>query len=95
MDSSQNTYNADVTSVTERLDAWEKRVFASGQRGLSDIMRWEKRQTEKLSTSTMVLNHRKRKRAQMEQLWCVGCVGLVWYGMGGAYGRTGKIRPYG
>ena len=66
MDSSQNTYNKDTTDLTAKLDEMERYIFKYGQIGLSDFQRWERRQTEKLTSSDMVLNHRKRKRAQME-----------------------------
>ncbi len=66
MDSSQNTYNQDTTQLTQKLDEMEREIFHSGQLGLKDYMRWETRKTEKLTTSDMVVNHRKRKRAQME-----------------------------
>lgn len=66
MDSSQNCYNEDTTKLTEKLDETEKEIFQFGQKGLNDFMRWETRKTEKLTTSEMVVNHRKRKRAHME-----------------------------
>jgi len=66
MDSSQNSYNIDVTAVVAKLDEQEKLVFEQGQLGLADFQRWETRQTEKLTSSKMVQQHRKRKRQQME-----------------------------
>ena len=66
MDSSQNAYNQDTTVLTQKLDETERLVFVSGQQALNDFQRWETRQTEKLTTSDMVVNHRKRKRVQME-----------------------------
>ncbi|XP_060596559.1 DNA replication complex GINS protein PSF3-like [Ruditapes philippinarum] len=68
MDSSQNAYNEDTTKLTEKLDESERLLFKAGQLGLNDFMRWETRQTEKLTTSEMVKNHRKRKRAVMEDV---------------------------
>ncbi|XP_067651642.1 DNA replication complex GINS protein PSF3-like [Haliotis asinina] len=67
MDSSQNALNEDNSQLTERLDETEKVLFCAGQKGLNDFLRWEKRETEKLVTSAMVQNHRKRKRAIMER----------------------------
>ena len=66
MDSSQNSYNEDTTKLTQKLDESERLLFKAGQLGLNDFMRWETRETEKLSTSEMVRNHRKRKRAVLE-----------------------------
>ena len=66
MDSSQNSYNTDTTALTSKLDETERKIFKCGQGGLSDFQRWETRATDKLTTSHMVVNHRKRKRTQME-----------------------------
>lgn len=63
MDLSQNCYNEDTSKLTEKLDEVERYLFKSGQKGLNDFQRWETRQIEKLTTSDMVRNHRKRKRA--------------------------------
>lgn len=68
MDCSQNSYNEDTSKLTEKLDESERRLFRAGQLGLSDFIRWETRQTEKLTTSDMVKNHRKRKRVIMEDV---------------------------
>ncbi|XP_005111072.1 DNA replication complex GINS protein PSF3 isoform X1 [Aplysia californica] len=62
MDGSQNALHADLTSQTSVLDDQERHLFAAGQDSLHGFHRWEKRETEKLSTSVMVANHRKRKR---------------------------------
>ncbi|KAL3860440.1 hypothetical protein ACJMK2_010563 [Sinanodonta woodiana] len=62
MDSSQNAYNEDTSKLTENLDEAERSLFHSGQLGLHDFQRWETRKTDKLTTSNMVRNHRKRKR---------------------------------
>ena len=67
MDSSQNSYNEDTSKLTQKLDESERLLFKAGQLGLNDFMRWETRETEKLSTSEMVRNHRKRKRAALEE----------------------------
>jgi hypothetical protein len=66
MDCAQNALNQDTSRLTQKLDESEKNVFVAGQLGLHDFDRWETRQTEKLQTSTMVLKHRKRKRAALE-----------------------------
>ncbi|KAI8759334.1 DNA replication complex GINS protein PSF3 [Biomphalaria glabrata] len=62
MDGSQNTLNVDLTSQVSLLDEQERLLFSAGQQGLHDFQKWETRESEKLSTSTMVANHRKRKR---------------------------------
>ena len=64
MDDSQNSLNQDVTKLIAKLDELERHIFRCGQKGLHDFQRWETRQTEKLTTSSMVLNHRKRKRVE-------------------------------
>ena len=66
MDSSQHTYKSDVTSLTDKLDENERIMFECGQKGLSDIIRWESRETEKITASQSLVNHRKRKRAQIQ-----------------------------
>ncbi|KAH3714638.1 DNA replication complex GINS protein PSF3-like [Dreissena polymorpha] len=68
MDSSQNCYNEDTSKLTDKLDESEILLFRAGQHGLNEFVRWETRQTEKLTTSEMVKNHRKRKRAIMEDI---------------------------
>ncbi|XP_070574848.1 DNA replication complex GINS protein PSF3-like [Ptychodera flava] len=66
MDSAQNAYNEDTTHLTSKLDESERSVFKAGQQGLNDFQRWQKGQTMKITTSEMVANYRKRKRAAME-----------------------------
>ncbi|CAH1778721.1 unnamed protein product [Owenia fusiformis] len=65
MDSSQNAYNEDNARLTAKLDEMEKDLFKAGQKGLNDFQDWETRRVEKLQTSTMVVNHKKRKRAAL------------------------------
>ena len=67
MDSSQNALNLDTTSLIQKLDDTERAVFSAGQKGLNNFHKWETREVEKLATSDMVINHRKRKRIAMEQ----------------------------
>ncbi|KAK2190338.1 hypothetical protein NP493_84g05066 [Ridgeia piscesae] len=66
MDMSQNSFNEDVTQLTQKLDETERTIFDVGQQGLNDFQQWETRQVDKLTTSMMVANHRKRKRAQVD-----------------------------
>lgn len=67
MDSSQNAYNEDTTALVERLDSLEKSLFRSGQSGLNSFQSWEKGQASQLTASSLVLNYRKRKIADMQQ----------------------------
>jgi hypothetical protein len=67
MDASQNAVDVDSVVLMESLDETEREVFAAGQQGLSDFLRWETRQSERLVASEMVTNLRKRKRVQMEE----------------------------
>ncbi|XP_022345685.1 DNA replication complex GINS protein PSF3-like [Crassostrea virginica] len=67
MDSSQNCYNEDTTKLVEKLDESERILFKEGQKALNDFQSWETRKTEKLKTSEMVKNHRKRKRVVLEE----------------------------
>uniref|UniRef100_A0A8C6TG75 DNA replication complex GINS protein PSF3 n=1 Tax=Neogobius melanostomus TaxID=47308 RepID=A0A8C6TG75_9GOBI len=61
MDSSQNAYNEDTSALVEKLDCLEKALFKSGQSGLNGFQSWEKGQASQLTTSSLVLNYRKRK----------------------------------
>ncbi|XP_061197042.1 DNA replication complex GINS protein PSF3-like [Saccostrea echinata] len=67
MDSSQNSYNEDTSKLIEKLDESERILFKEGQKALNDFQCWETRKTEKLTTSEMVKNHRKRKRVVLEE----------------------------
>ncbi|CAL1544076.1 unnamed protein product [Lymnaea stagnalis] len=62
MDGSQNALHTDLTGQVSMLDEQERQLFAAGQQGLHDFQKWENRESEKLSTSVMIANHRKRKR---------------------------------
>ncbi|XP_058502384.1 DNA replication complex GINS protein PSF3 [Solea solea] len=66
MDSSQNAYNEDTSALVQRLDSLEKVLFRSGQSGLNDFQSWEKGQAAQLTASTLVLNYRKRKLAEVQ-----------------------------
>lgn len=66
MDASQNAIDVDSVVLVESLDESERDIFAAGQRGLTDFLKWETRQSEQLVASGMVTNLKKRKRAQME-----------------------------
>ncbi|KAF7225127.1 DNA replication complex GINS protein PSF3 [Nothobranchius furzeri] len=66
MDSSQNAYNEDTSALVERLDSLEKALFRSGQNGLNSFQSWEKGQASQLTASSLVLNYRKRKLADVQ-----------------------------
>ena len=66
MDASQNAVDSDSVSLVESLDEAERELFSAGQRGLTDFLSWETRQSLQLVASEMVTNFKKRKRAQME-----------------------------
>ncbi len=66
MDLSQNAFNEDTTHLTSKLDEAEREIFQCGQLGLNDFMRWQSGLTQKITTSDLVVNHRKRKRAAMD-----------------------------
>ncbi|XP_034033062.1 DNA replication complex GINS protein PSF3 [Thalassophryne amazonica] len=66
MDSSQNSYNEDTSALVDRLDCLERALFRSGQSGLNDFQRWEKGQASHLTASSLVLNYRKRKIADVQ-----------------------------
>ncbi len=67
MDSSQNAFHTDLVELTAKLDETERQVFEFGQKGLNDLVRWQTGETQRITTSDMVVNHRKRKRAAMDQ----------------------------
>ena len=62
MDSSQNALGESITTLMEKLDDEEKRLFAAGQRALEDFLQWQRLQTRKLGESELVRRHRKRRR---------------------------------
>lgn len=65
MDCSQNAYEEDTSVLVERLDCLEKSLFASGQSGLHGFQSWEKGRAAQLTASSLVLNYRKRKLADV------------------------------
>jgi len=66
MDGCQNALDAESSTLMETLDESERRVFENGSRGLAEYLLWETRKTEKLTSSMMVTNLKKRKRAQVD-----------------------------
>ena len=66
MDASQNSTDAASVLFIETLDKSEREIFAAGQQGLADFLLWESRGSERIVSSDMVTNLKKRKRIQME-----------------------------
>ena len=67
MDLSLNSSEDDSNTLKERLDQTEKLLFECGQKSTKEFSEWESRAVEKMSSSNMVVNLRKRKRWQMEE----------------------------
>ncbi|KAK6320331.1 hypothetical protein J4Q44_G00094380 [Coregonus suidteri] len=65
MDSSQNVYNEDTSALVERLDYLERALFRAGQSGLNSFQSWERGHASTLTASSLVLNYRKRKIADL------------------------------
>ncbi|KYO27496.1 DNA replication complex GINS protein PSF3 [Alligator mississippiensis] len=66
MDSSQNTYNEDTSTLVARLDELERALFQAGQKGLNDFQCWEKGQASQITASSLVQNYGKRKFTDMD-----------------------------
>ncbi|KAM9066488.1 DNA replication complex GINS protein PSF3 [Sarcophilus harrisii] len=66
MDSSQNAYNEDTSSLVARLDELERGLFQTGQKGLNDFQCWEKGQASQITASSLVQNYKKRKFNDLE-----------------------------
>ncbi|KAM3870707.1 DNA replication complex GINS protein PSF3 [Diretmus argenteus] len=66
MDSSQNAYNEDTSALVGRLDWLERALFRSGQSGLNGFQSWERGQASHLTASSLVVNYRKRKMADLQ-----------------------------
>ena len=66
MDSSQNAFQSDTTPMMSKLDETERQLFRTGQRAVQDMERWEKGQSHKIVSSSVVQNRRKRRREPSE-----------------------------
>nr|XP_054748933.1 DNA replication complex GINS protein PSF3-like [Lytechinus pictus] len=67
MDGSQNASHEDNNRLTSKMDESERSIYRAGQASLRSFQSWETRQITKICTSDMVANHRKRKRAAMDE----------------------------
>ena len=66
MDSSQNAFQSDTTSLMSKLDEKERELFRTGQRAVQDMERWERGESHKIMSSSVVQNRRKRRREPSE-----------------------------
>ena len=66
MDSSQNAFQSDTSSLMSKLDEKERELFRTGQRAVQDMERWERGESHKITSSSVVQNRRKRKREPSE-----------------------------
>lgn len=66
MDFSQNSLREDNSELINKLDNMERCLFQIGQEGLLDFQRWKSRESERICTSDIVINHKKRKRAALD-----------------------------
>ena len=66
MDSSQNAFQSDTTPMMSKLDESERELFRTGQRAVQDMERWEKGESHRIVSSSVVQNRRKRKREPSE-----------------------------
>ena len=66
MDSSQNAFQSDTTPLMSKLDEKERELFRSGQRAVQDMEKWERGESHKITSSSVVQNRRKRRREPSE-----------------------------
>ncbi|GAB6030455.1 DNA replication complex GINS protein PSF3 [Chamberlinius hualienensis] len=66
MDASQNTLDRSRTQLISNLDDLEKTLFNDAQNCLIDFHNWQMCQGHKITTSTLVSKHRKRKRDEVD-----------------------------
>ncbi|XP_054710678.1 DNA replication complex GINS protein PSF3-like [Uloborus diversus] len=66
MDTSQNSMEEDAASSITHLDRTEIALFNLGCKSLLDLKNWQFRKNKKISTADLVANHKKRKRAILD-----------------------------
>eukprot|EP00794_Sanderia_malayensis_P018947 gene18947-20853_t len=66
MDAAQNASYEETSQITSRMDNFECNLFRCGQKSQRDFQIWKQGETCKIKTSSTVLNHRKRKRTDIE-----------------------------
>jgi len=62
MDSAQNASYKEKAQCIAKYDNVELALFRTGQESLSDVGKWEVRDTERIDMSGVVRRHGKRKR---------------------------------
>ncbi|XP_023229180.1 DNA replication complex GINS protein PSF3-like [Centruroides sculpturatus] len=68
MDSSQNSLNDNSSCLKSNLDRTEEELFNVGKKAMMEFNGWQTRQTERISTSDLVVIHKKRKRTNLESM---------------------------
>ncbi|ESN97202.1 hypothetical protein HELRODRAFT_185921 [Helobdella robusta] len=66
IDTSLNSSEQDANKFKEILDQVERCLYRCGQKCTQEFLKWQSREIEKITSSDMVVNIRKRKRYQME-----------------------------
>ncbi|GIY88987.1 DNA replication complex GINS protein PSF3 [Caerostris darwini] len=66
MDTSQNSIEEDATALTANLDRTEIALFNLGHKSLLDLKNWQHRRSQKILTTDLVMNLKKRKRTLMD-----------------------------
>lgn len=67
MDNSQNSGEEAAAAFTSSLDRTEIVLFNVGYKSRSDLKNWLHGRNQKIATADLVVNHKKRKRAIMEE----------------------------
>jgi len=65
MDSSQNCRNQDLSNMCQKLDVDEKKLFEINRLSVELLDKWERRESNIIVPSNLVLQSRKRKRDQV------------------------------
>ena len=65
MDSSQNCRNQDLSNMCQKLDVEEKKLFEINRLSVELLDKWERRESNIIVPSNLVLQSRKRKRDQV------------------------------
>lgn len=67
MDNSQNSGEEAAAAFTYSLDRTEIVLFNLGHKSRMDLKKWLHGKNQKIATADLVVNHKKRKRAIMEE----------------------------
>ena len=66
MDSSQNCKNQDLSSMCQKLEMSERKLFEINKVTMELLDKWQRRRAHIISPSNLVLQNRKRKRDQIK-----------------------------